>query len=158
MLFNIIYIIRKSLKSETRFFYYIYSTMIEPISIPKEKHILKEKYEVYMLKEDILCVHYFENKIIEECDVAKGIKIGMGLSPNDSTKLIVIVDNFVEVTRGAREYTQNNMRILKAEAYVMPALANRIMFNLYTKLRKRRHPSKALNQLEDAIEWLQGIE
>lgn len=129
-------------------------TVTETKPISKEKHVIKDKYEIYMLDVDILCVHYFENKIIEEIEVAEGIEIGKTMSPNDSTKLIVIVDNFVEVTRSAREFTQNNMRVLKAEAYVMPALANRIMFNLYTKLRKRKHPVKALNRLEDAVEWL----
>ncbi len=126
---------------------------IDEIAFECQK-ITTDKYEIYIHSDKLLCVHYFENTVIEVPDIKEAIKTGMQLSPSNSTKLIVLVDLYVDVTKEAREFAQNNMRILKAEAHVFPSLANKILFNLFIKFRKNSHPLKAFAKTDEAIDWL----
>lgn len=119
-----------------------------------DKAVKTEKYEVYMHSDDTLCVHYFENCVVEAEDIKETMRIGKEMSPSDDTKVIVKLDTYVEVTKDAREYAQNNVRKLKAEAHVVPSMANRLMFNFFVKLRNTNHPIKALSRFEDAVKWL----
>lgn len=126
-------------------------------NIEDQKRITTEKYEIYLLEEQLVYVHYFKNNLIEEEDIEEAIRVGKELSPSDDTKLLIEVEKFVDFTAAAREYAQNKMRTLKAEAHVFPSLANRILFNFFIKLRKNDHPLKAFSKKEDALEWLAKV-
>lgn len=111
-----------------------------------------------MIGDDILCVHYFESSFIEVEDVKEGIEIGTKMSPSDSTKLLVWVEHYVDITKEAREYLQENMRPLKVEANVLSNLAQKILYNLFLKLRKTKHPIRAFTKFDEAVKWLSSFE
>lgn len=122
------------------------------------KHrISTDKYEIYMLDERCIYIHYLENSMIEKEDIQDALRIGVEMSPSDETKVLVEVDRYVDITPEAREYAQNHMRTLKAEAHVFPSLANRILFNLFIKLRKNDHPLKSFPSYDKAYAWLTSI-
>jgi hypothetical protein len=110
-----------------------------------------------MLEEHLMYIHYFENSLIEKEDIQEGMNIGIAMSPSDETKVLVEVDRYVDVTSEAREFAQNNMRTLKAEAHVFPSLGNRILFNLFIRLRKNDHPLRAFPTFDKAYAWLSDI-
>lgn len=123
-------------------------------NIEYQNRVVTDKYEIYLLEELLLCVHYFENTMVEAEDIAEAIKIGRRLSPSDETKLLVEVDRYVDFTAEARQFAQNSMRILKAEAHVFPSLSNKIMFNFFIKFRKNNHPLRAFSTVDNALSWL----
>lgn len=107
-----------------------------------------------MLDKDTLYLHYFENSLIEKEDIQHAMEIGLEMSPSEHTKVLVEVDQYVDITSEAREFAQNNMRTLKAEAHVFPSLGNKILFNFFIKLRKNDHPLKAFSTFDQAFAWL----
>ncbi|MDA7803068.1 hypothetical protein N8987_00640 [Crocinitomix sp.] len=115
------------------------------------------KFECYMLEQKTLYLHYFRNSVIDKEDTVLMLKIGKQISPSDDTKVIVHMEKYVDVKKDAREYIQNNLRTLKAEAHVIPSLAYKIVFNIFFKLRKNKHPLKAFDTLDDAIVWIGNI-
>lgn len=122
-----------------------------------QESISSEKCEISLLEGQIVYVHYFENNLIEEQDIAEALNIGLELSPSDETKLLVEVDRYVDFTADAREFAQNKMRVLKAEAHVFSSLANRILFNFFIKFRKNTHPLKAFSTFDKALDWLTKV-
>ncbi len=110
-----------------------------------------------MLEDRFLYIHYFENSFIEKEDIQDALKIGTEMSPSDQTKLLIEVDRYVDFTPDAREFAQDHMRTLKAEAHVFPSLANRILFNLFIRLRKNDHPLKAFPTFDKAFTWLSKV-
>lgn len=116
-----------------------------------------EKFEITLISPNLLLIRMFEDQLIETEDIQLIIEHGLILSPSDDTKLIVLMEPYSGITKEAREYVQYNMRTLKAEAHVIPSLAFKIMFNLFIKLRKNKHPIKAFDNLDLAKEWIERV-
>ena len=116
--------------------------------------VQQKKFTVSRLENDILLFYYFEDKIIDESDIREGFKINDELSGGKPIRRIIQSERYGTITKAARECVQNESRPAIAEAFVIPSLAQKIMFNLYNKLRKGDHPVRAFDNLEDAIKWM----
>ena len=113
-----------------------------------------KKFTVSRLENDILLFYYFEDQIIDENDIRDGFLINDELSEGKPIRRIIQSERYGTITKAARECVQNESRPAIAEAFVIPALAQKILFNLYNKLRKGKHPVRAFENLDDALKWI----
>ncbi|MEX1001410.1 MAG: hypothetical protein WDZ35_04780 [Crocinitomicaceae bacterium] len=113
-----------------------------------------DKFEGYLMAPDILYLHYFYNQEIGVAEIQLGFELHEKHELDENIKRLVHCEKFVSITRAARELVQNHGKPAKAEAYVIPFLSQKILFNLHIKLRKRKHPIKAFDQLDEALHWL----
>lgn len=118
--------------------------------------VQRKKFEVRLIEEDILHFRYFEDQIIDEPEIREGFRINDEMSGGKPIRRIIQSERFGTITKAARECVQNESRPAIAEAFVIPALAQKILFNLYNKLRKGNHPVKAFDNLGDALVWIKS--
>ncbi|UKN02311.1 hypothetical protein K6119_02100 [Paracrocinitomix mangrovi] len=123
-------------------------------STPVSEPLTFEKFSGCLLEDDIIYMRYFENQEIGEKEIELGFELHDILEVDSNVKRIIHCESYVSITRQARELVQLKGRPAKAEAYVIPALSQKILFTVYSKLRKRNHPLKAFDNLEDAVEWV----
>ncbi|MCB9224143.1 MAG: hypothetical protein H6582_08215 [Crocinitomicaceae bacterium] len=112
------------------------------------------QFEGYLIKEDILYLHYYKGEEIDVDAIRFGFEIHDKLEVDENIKRIIHCEDFVSITPEARELVQTDGRPAKAEAYVIRSLSQKILFTIYQKFRKRKHPLKAFRTLEEALEWL----
>jgi hypothetical protein len=128
---------------------------MQKVAIKKE--FVGEKYECYFIEDDIFYFHYFEDMVIELEDVLEGVSVGKKISSTEDVKILVHVERYVTFTKEAREYLQDNMISVKAEAHVIPQLANKIVFSFFMKWRSSKHPLKAFSKMDTALEWIRKV-
>lgn len=114
------------------------------------------KYECYLIDNEIIYFHYFEDAVIDIREIMEGISLHDEFGVDETIYRIIHSDKYATITKEAREFVENYARPAKAEAYVIPGLAQKILFNLYIKFRRRKHPIKAFENLNDAIAWLRS--
>lgn len=118
--------------------------------------IKREKFEVSFLEDGILLFYYYEDQEIDEAEIRDGFIINDELAKGEPIRRIVQSARYGSITKAAREVVQNESRPAIAEAFVIPSLAQKIMYNLYNKLRKGTHPVRAFDNLEDAVKWIKS--
>ena len=115
-----------------------------------------KKFNVRVLEKGILLFDYIDDQIVDEEDIREGFVINDQLAEGKPIKRIIQSARYGTITKAARECVQNESRPAIAEAFVLPSLAQKIMFNLYNKLRKGKHPVRAFDNLNDAITWIKS--
>lgn len=125
----------------------------------ENEHTIKTaKFEATLLAENLLYLHYFYNQEIDVAEVRKGFEFHDEIGADENVKRLVHCEKFVSITKDARELVEQHGRPAKAEAYVIPFLPQKILFNLYSKFRKRKHPLKSFNTIDEALEWLNSFD
>ncbi len=107
---------------------------------------------------NIIYFRYYKNVEIDVDDVYDSFSVHKELGTGPEVKRIVHMELFGTITRAARDLVQNEGMPATAEAFILPSIAQKIMFNLYAKMRKQRHPIKAFKRLDEAIEWFEDFE
>jgi len=123
---------------------------------PKGK-LTHKKFSGSWINDDIICFHYFEDAEVNLSDVHEIVRFQKVEGVNKEHCRLVIAEKFASVTKEAREYIQQHTPDVKAEAYVFSQLSQRILFKLYTKMRKHSHPIKQFDNQKDAIYWLKSF-
>ncbi|MBD3638193.1 MAG: hypothetical protein HUJ25_12645 [Crocinitomicaceae bacterium] len=122
-----------------------------------ENRIITDKFEGYWFDKDTLYLRYYEGVDITLADVEVSIQFQKKQGLNTDHCRIIHAEKYVTISKEAREYVQDNAPTVKADAYVVPSLPLKIIFNLYSKLRKNTNPIKAFDYLEDALSWLKKM-
>lgn len=76
------------------------------------------------------------------------------LGVDENTKRIVYAGWHTTITPEAREYIQCNKPKVKAEAFILSGLAQKILFDFYHRIRKNDNPIKSFSNLEGALRWI----
>ena len=118
------------------------------------KYIQREKFEASIIDGEIIYFKYFEDVVIDTAEILDSFSIHDEFGLDENMKRIIQVERNGTITKAARDLVQQHSRPAIAEAFVIPSLSQKIMFNLYAKLRMRKHPVKAFEQLDIAFEWL----
>ncbi len=113
-----------------------------------------QKFEIYILKDNIVYLRLFIGVLINLEDVKQVLDYQNKLSVDDSFYRIVHIEKYGSITNEARKYLEINGLPAKREAYVLPTLPQKLIFNLYQKFRKRKHPLKGFHHISSAKKWL----
>ncbi|MFT4601313.1 MAG: hypothetical protein ACI857_001493 [Arenicella sp.] len=116
--------------------------------------IKREKFEATLSEGNILYFRYYENMEVLEEDILESFEIHDILGVDENVKRIIHSEPFGSISKDARHLVQNQSRPATAEAYVITSLAQKIMFNLFIKVRKMKHSTRAFDKLDDAMEWI----
>jgi hypothetical protein len=126
------------------------NTVVENIG----NKLIAAGYEGYWYEKDIIYFRYYEDFTCELEDIKENVNFQFEQGVCADHKRLIHAEKFVSITKPAREYAQNNGPDVKAEAYVIPSLSQKILFNLFTRLRKHSHPIRCFDQLDEALAWL----
>ena len=124
----------------------------------QQTEIMKfEDFEISMLDDDVIYMHYFEDTYVKGDQIEAGFAAHDYFKVSDQVKRIVHCEKNVSVSSEARELVQKMGRPAAAEAYIIPELHQKILFKLYHMFRKRNHPLKAFDNVEQALQWLHKV-
>lgn len=115
---------------------------------------MKQKFEHSWIKEDIIYFKYEDHAVVSLSDVEQMLSLQRQLGVNETTKRIVHAGKYTTITSNARKHIELNKPKAKAEAFIIHGLPQRIMFNMYSKLRRNINPIKSFDSLDKAINWL----
>lgn len=113
---------------------------------------------IYYLDDNILCLEYIDDHIVDEENVIEFHAIFNKETKNRKLNLLVLPGQNTSATREAREYSQNTTLNCKAEAILINSLAQRIISNFYISFKnKADYPIKMFNSKEEAVKWLKSL-
>lgn len=115
------------------------------------------KFDYSWLDDDIIYFKYHDNVLIQEADVEAMLKLQHELGVNQDTIRIIYAGKYTTITSEARQLVEREKPKAKAEAYILTSLAQRILFNLYKKVRGDENPIRAFSSVEAAIKWARKI-
>ena len=117
-----------------------------------------ENFKISMLTDNIIYMHYFEDTYVECEQIEAGFNAHDYFKVNETVKRIIHCEKHVSISNEARELVQQKGRPASAEAYIIPHLHQKILFNLYQLFRKTKHPLKAFDNLEQAHKWILEVD
>lgn len=121
-------------------------------------HLYQNKnFEAFLLDDNCIYFKYFKNAEIDVEDVEKGFQLHDQFKVNEEVCRIIHSEPSVQIDKQARELLEHSGRPAKAEAYIIPSLAQKIIFNFYSCVRKSKHPVKAFDSLDKAMYWLKSF-
>lgn len=112
------------------------------------------KFEGYLMDDNIIYMHYFDDIEVDVDVIEKGFELHDILGVDETVRRVIHCEKFVSITAEARDLVARESRPAAAEVYVIPSLHQKILFNIYVKIRRKKHPSRAFDNLEDALEWV----
>jgi len=113
--------------------------------------------KVYYLDEDILCVEYDDDLVLDIDMVMEFQAVFAKEAEHRKLKLLVIPGQHTSATMEAREYSQRSTLNCLKEAIVIQSLAQRIISNFYIAFKnKADYPIKMFNSKEEAVIWLKS--
>lgn len=116
------------------------------------------KFDYSWLTEDTIYYRYKDNSVIDKEDIKKMLDLQSTLGIDATKNRIIHVGQYCTITASAREYVEKHKPKAKSEAYILPGLSHRILFNAYSKIRSKENPIKSFKKLSTAIEWIENIE
>lgn len=119
----------------------------------QKKKVQKDKFESFMLETDIIYFKFYDNQLIEEKDIVQTMDANRELSEIGEVKRIIHGGKHTMITSTARELLERIGLPALCEAYVIESPAQKILFRFFVKLRKPKHPTKAFDSVEDALDW-----
>ena len=112
--------------------------------------------EMRIIHDNILHITYKEDTTLEIADIDELMNQFKLLSPKPE-KVINEYGNFVTISTEARLYAKNISPDLKAVAYIINSLAQRILLRFYIKTFKKSKKAKIFESFEDALTWIKSI-
>jgi hypothetical protein len=118
---------------------------------------INDKSEVRLLENGVFFVSYKDNVCCDKVDfevvVDNYVEIGQG----EYMKVLATFPEFTSITYEAHAFLQSRPIPAIAEAIVFQSLAQRILFSVYSKIRKQKNPVKGFNCEKKAMEWLENL-
>lgn len=128
------------------------------VSAPEQnmvtEKLVTDKFEAYFLEPKLFYLKLLRDTRQEIEDIEANIAFQKKLGVNEDCYRVVHAEKFATISKAAREHVENYAITVKAEAFIIPSIAQKILFNLYMKFRKNKNPLKAFDKLEDGIAWL----
>jgi len=112
--------------------------------------------EMRILDNGIMHVAYKDGIALEVEDI-KELQIQFDLLNPKPTKVLQELGKFTNMSVEARNYAAEHSPDLKAVAYVIHSLAQRLLVRFYVKMWKRDKPTKVFDSVHEAKEWLTKI-
>jgi hypothetical protein len=113
---------------------------------------------IYYLEEDILCLEYIDDYIVDEDNVIEFHAVFNKEAEQRKLKLLVLPGQNTTATREAREYSQHSILNSLGEAIIINSLAQRIISNFYISFKnKADYPIKMFNSKDEAVKWLKSL-
>ena len=128
------------------------------VSAPEQNMVtdklVTDKFEAYFLEPKMFYLKLLTDTSQEIEDVEANIAFQKKHGVDETYCRLVHAEKYATISKAAREYVENHTVTVKAEAFIIPSIAQKILFNLYMKFRKNKNPLKAFDKLEDGIAWL----
>ncbi|MEO9533214.1 MAG: hypothetical protein ABJG68_09770 [Crocinitomicaceae bacterium] len=121
------------------------------------RKIKRKNFEAQLIEENVIYFLYHQDAVIDVDEIKEGFRIHEELELGPDILRIIESEKYGTITKAARECVQNESKPAKAEAFVIPHLAQKILFNIYTKLRKGNHPVKGFDTFKEAKKWIDGF-
>lgn len=113
---------------------------------------------IFYLEEDIICVEYADDLIVDEDGVMEFYAVFTREAENKQLKILVLPGKNTSATPEAREFSQRSNLNCTAEAIVVNSLAQRIISNFYISFKsKADYPIKMFNSKDEALKWLRNF-
>lgn len=116
--------------------------------------INRAKFVAYLHEPQIIVFHFKKDMDVNSSDMRECFEAHDLLKVGPNIKRIIISGKHGSISPEARELAQKESRPASAEAFVIGSLAQKIVFNLFIKLRKMKHPMRAFDSFEKALEWI----
>jgi len=113
-------------------------------------------FEAFLLEENCIYFKYFKNAEIHVEDVEKGFQLHDEFQVTDQVVRIIHSEQYVSIDKAARELLEHSSRPAKAEAFIIPSLPQKIIFNFYKRVRRSQHPVRAFDSLDKALYWIKS--
>lgn len=123
---------------------------------PTDLKLITSTFESYWFEPDIFYIRVYSDSVLDLADVEKMHEFQTEQNVGLAHKRLVHAEKYATITKDAREFIQDNTPAVKAGAYILHSLPQRILYNIYVKLRRHKNPSKAFDNPEDAIAWLRA--
>lgn len=123
----------------------------------KKNRVDSEKFQAYWIDDNTIYFNYFEDALIDIEDIVLGRQFQIEQEVGPQHKRIIHAEQFVSLTTAARKYLEQNEIPVAAEAYVIPSLSQKIIFGLFLRFKKSKHPAKAFDKLDEAVAWLNKL-
>ena len=102
--------------------------------------IRADKFEARLILPDIIYIRFKENSVVKDMDVFQAIAVNKTLTNGAVHKRIIEPGKYTTITSSARKHLEQEGTQAIAEAFVLSSLAQKIIFRVYQKLRKQKHP------------------
>lgn len=119
----------------------------------RDKYIVEYDKELKLITFEIPDNQHLNNEDILEMIADQELLLGK----RKHFKKLIIAGKYFSIDADARKTLELKMLPADMEAHVFSGLAQRIMFNMFVKLRKNTHPLKAFSSVDEAKNWLNSI-
>ena len=119
-----------------------------------EEKLVTKKFEAYFLEPKLFYLKLLRDTRQEIEDVEQNIAFQKKHGVDNTYCRVVHAEKYATISKAAREYVENHTMTVKAEAFIIPSIGQKILFNLYMKFRKNKNPLRAFDKLEDGLAWL----
>ena len=116
--------------------------------------LVTDNFEAFFLEPKMFYLRLFTDTEQQVSDVEANITFQYEHGVDETFTRLVHAEKYATISKAAREYVEKNTPTVKAEAFVIPSLGQKILFNLYIKLRHNPHPIRGFENLDAAIKWL----
>ena len=121
--------------------------------------ISREKFEVsFHTDQALIVISLKDDQTLEKTDIIDMVNVHLELTAHRKHfRRIIHSGKFSTIESDARKYLQEAEIPVDAEAYILHSLAQKILFNVYVKLRKPQHPVKAFSDYDEGLKWLNSL-
>lgn len=116
-----------------------------------------KNFEAFMLGKNCIYFKYFQNAEINVEDVERGFQLHDEFNVTDQVIRIIHSEKYVSIAKEARELLESAARPAKVEAYIIPSLPHKIVFNMHKRVRSANHPVRAFDSLDNALFWIKSF-
>lgn len=128
--------------------------MTSDLKNSSSNRLITDHYEMYWFDTDTLYIRIYKDVEISFEDAQSIIEFQIKEGVSFEHDRIIHAENYVTISKSARELIQQKAPTVRREAYIIASMAQKILFNMYVKLRSNKNPVKAFDQLDSALAWL----
>ncbi|MCH2233792.1 MAG: hypothetical protein MK078_06020 [Crocinitomicaceae bacterium] len=125
--------------------------------MPELEEIINKNSIVRILDSKILHIKYGDNVELTAEDIEDVNKAFKKLGCNDTYKTLSEFHKYSTLSTEARHYAEKIKPQVKASAFVLHSLSQRILLRFYHKFQRNKNITRVFNSFEDALSWLNTI-
>lgn len=125
--------------------------------MPVKEVIVNKNSEVKMIEENIIYMKYADNVELTIKDIEAVYNAFNEFGGNEDFKTLSEFHKYSTLGTEARHYAEKIKPKVKASAFVLHNLSQRILLRFYLKFQTNKNPTRVFNSYEDALKWLRSI-
>ena len=120
--------------------------------------IINKNSVVKILDGNIIYIKYADNVELSEEDIEDVNQAFKNLGCDENYKTLSEFHKYSTLSTEARHYAEKIKPKVKASAFILHSLSQRILLRFYHKFQRNKNVTRVFNNYEDALAWLRSLD